>query len=140
MNRCIRCSVDLLEPLGTGIGIGELHGDPDILADVTDGRGRKLGHEVDLRLLDDELGRALLVADGARKLAGIVQLNVVDLEPLLLAVDLEMNAVRLIDLLPVLEPLGDGVALAQLDLEGRLLLSGRHGQGFDLLRELWWKL
>ena len=132
--------INLLEPVGAGVGTGELHRDPDVLSDVTDGGGRKLGHKVDLGLFDDQLGRALLVADGARKLSGIVELDVEDLEPLLLSVDLEVDAVRLFDLLPVLEPLGDGVALAQLDLEGRLLLSRRHGQGLDLLGELWWKL
>ena len=61
------------------------------------------------------------------------------LESLLLAVDLDVDAVGKLDLLPVLEPLGDGIALAQLDLEEGLLLAGGHRQRFDLLRELRWQ-
>ncbi len=59
-----------------------------------------------------------------------------NLESLLLAVDLDVDAVGELDLLAILEPLGDGVTLAQLDLEDGLLLAGGHRQRLDLLREL----
>jgi len=52
---------------------------PNILSHSSGCSCRKFGHEVDLRLLDDERGRALLVANGARELAGILHLDVIDL-------------------------------------------------------------
>ncbi len=126
---------NLLEPLRAGTGARQLNGDPDILSDGAHSRGWKFCHEVDLRLFNDKFSRTLFVADGARELAGVGQLDVEDLQPLFLSVNLQVDAFRLLDFFAVLEPLGDGVALAQLDLEGGLLLAGSHRQGLNLLCE-----
>jgi hypothetical protein len=52
---------------------------PNILSYSSGCGCRKLGNEVDLRLFDDERGGALLVANGARELAGVPHLDIVDL-------------------------------------------------------------
>ena len=82
----------------------------------------------------------LFISDGTRKFSCVGDLNIVDLQPLLLAVDLQVDALVQLHLLAVLEPLGDGVTLAQFNLQGGFLLAGGHGQRLDLLRELGWKL
>ena len=64
----------------------------NVLADLSDGCVGQPLDEVDLWLLDDEVGRALGRApDGAGVLAGVRRLRLGDLQDLLLAVDLEAD-------------------------------------------------
>ena len=79
------------------------------------------------------------VSDGAGELSGIWDLNIVNLQPLFLAVDLQLDTVAQLNLFPVLEPLGDGVTLAKFNLEAGLLLSGSDCQRLNLFGELWWQ-
>ena len=129
-----------LEPRDRHVGLAQVDLELDVLADLADGGLGQPLDEVDLGLLDDEHGRALGgVGDGAGVLPGVGRLGRGDLQDLLLAVDLEADPAALVrgevDLGAVLVPLGHGVALGELDLEGGRLARRHLGVG-HLLDEL----
>merc|ERR1719270_49104 len=128
----------LFHPLDVAAG-GQVDGDLDILSNRSAGVRRKPCHKVDLGLLHFESRLAFLVTKGAGDLPGVDNLHVVQLKSLLLSLDDQLDVLVEFDFLPLPEPLGLGVSLADLNLEDCLLAtSGPHcGQS---LGEFWRQL